>query len=330
MLTIQSNISLLPYTTFRIDVQTKYFTEIHSEAELQELFSSPLFQQEKKQILGGGAKTFFTKDFEGLVIKVAIKGIQLEKETETQLHIRAGAGEDWSDFVTFCNEQNRAGIENLIAIPGNVGTAPFSNIGAYGVEVGKVVERVEGYDLTTGEKKTYSHEQCQFGYRTSIFKSALRNQFLITAVGFTLQKFNDSYPFITKYPDVQTCLQGITPKSLTEISDIIADIRSKKLPDVKKIGTVGSFFVNPFVCQEHFLSLQKAYPEMPFYPVADTPEVIKLSAGRLIEKAGLKGYSTGKVGTFPQNALAIVNESATASEVVALVDYIQQTVKEKF
>ncbi|GHV23010.1 UDP-N-acetylenolpyruvoylglucosamine reductase [Bacteroidia bacterium] len=330
MLTIQSNISLLPYTTFRIDVQTKYFTEIHSESDFKELFSSPIFQQEKKQILGGGAKTFFTKDFDGLVIKIDIKGIQLEKETDNQLHICAGAGEDWSDFVNFCNTHNRAGIENLIAIPGNVGTAPFSNIGAYGVEIGNLVERVEGYDMTTGERKTYTHEQCQFGYRTSIFKSALKNQFLITAVGFVLQKFDDSYLFITNYPDVQAFLQNRKPGSLTEISEIIASIRSKKLPDVKKTGTVGSFFVNPFVCQEHFLALQKAYPEMPFYPVPDTTEVTKLSAGRLIEKAGLKGYSTGKVGTFPQNALAIVNEGGTAGEVLAVVDYIQQTVKEKF
>ncbi|MDR2540912.1 MAG: UDP-N-acetylmuramate dehydrogenase [Candidatus Peribacteria bacterium] len=308
MLSIQSNISLLSYTTFRIDVQTKYFVEIHSESDFQELFSSPIFQQEKKQILGGGAKTFFTKDFDGLVIKVDIKGIQLEKETDNQLHIRAGAGEDWSDFVNFCNEHNRAGLENLISIPGNVGTAPFSNIGAYGVEVRNLVTRVEGYDLTTGQKKIYTHDQCEFSYRTSIFKSALRNQFLITAVGFILQKFDDTYLFITNYPDVQTFLQSRKPDSLKEISEIIANIRLKKLPDVKKTGTVGSFFVNPFVCQEHFLALQKAYPEMPFYPVPNHPEIVKLPAGRLIEKAGLKGYSTGKVGTFPQNALAIVNE----------------------
>ncbi|MDR0608236.1 MAG: FAD-binding protein [Candidatus Peribacteria bacterium] len=240
MLTIQSNVSLLPYTTFRIPVQAKYFVEITSEDDLPELFASPLFQQERKQILGGGAKTFFTKDFEGLVIKVSIKGIsRLPKDSTADnnppIIVRVGAGQDRSEFVHHANHQGRAGIENLVSIPGNVGTAPFSNIGSYGVEVGACITQVTGYDLATGAKQTFSHQQCQFGYRTSIFKTALRDKFLITAVKFQLQPFDGSYQFITDYPDVQSVLNGRRPTSLAEMSQIIADIRAQKLPDVKKI-----------------------------------------------------------------------------------------------
>jgi UDP-N-acetylmuramate dehydrogenase len=250
---------------------------------------------------------------EGLVIKVSLQGKEVIKKEKNQIFVRVAAGEDWSSFVEYANAQGRAGIENLIAIPGNVGTAPFSNIGAYGMEVSKVIAQVEGYDLSTGEKKLFSHAECQFSYRNSIFKSHLKNQFLITHVVFVLQQFDENYQFVTDYSDIQALLstsaslaeQDDGHLTLPQMSKMIAEIRAKKLPDVKKVGTVGSFFVNPLLCMQHFEALKKEYPTIPSYPVDQ--EVVKVPAAWLIEQCGLKGYINGKAGTSPDHALIVVN-----------------------
>jgi UDP-N-acetylmuramate dehydrogenase len=307
MLDIQSNVSLLYYNTFQIAVQAKYFVEISTLEQLQELFTSEIFQAEKKLILGGGANVLFTGDFEGLVIKVSLKGIEVEGVEGCEVLVRASAGEDWSTFVNYANAQGRAGLENLIAIPGNVGTAPVSNIGAYGMEVGNRIARVEGYDLQTLEWKKFLHDECEFAYRRSLFKSELRNQFLITSVVFALDQFDENYQFITNYPDIQGVLKSdSSPLSLVRMSEIIASIREKKLPDWHVIGTAGSFFANPYVSIPHFEALQKEYPTIPNYPVDD--KVVKVPAAWLIEQAGLKGYSNGKAGTSPNHALIVINE----------------------
>jgi UDP-N-acetylmuramate dehydrogenase len=219
-------------------VKAKYFAEIHTEDELLELFASEIFQQEKTILLGGGAKTFFTGDVEGLVLKIGMKGIEILPSTDPKENIlvRVAAGENRPDFVEYANQHGRAGIENLVAIPGNVGTAPLSNIGAYGREVGDFVVQVEGYDLSTREKKLFSHEDCKFAYRNSIFKSDLRNTFLITHVVFQFTKFDEHYHFLQEYPLLQEAIaQSTPPKTLAEQSALIAAIREERLPDVKKI-----------------------------------------------------------------------------------------------
>jgi UDP-N-acetylmuramate dehydrogenase len=231
--------------------------------------------------------------------------------------------------VQYANTQGRAGIENLIAIPGQVGTAPVSNIGAYGMEAGHRVARVEGYDLTTLQPKIFSKEACAFTYRNSIFKTQLRNQFLITHVIWKLEHFDEQYAFTTQYPDIQEALKAdVSPLSLLRMSTIIAEIRAKKLPDWHSIGTAGSFFANPSISIQHFETLKKQYPSLPSYPFSE--QLVKIPAAWLIQQAGLKGYSNGKAGTSPQHALVVINDGGTAQDILEVVGHIQQTVNEQF
>lgn len=333
MLTIQSNISLLPYNTFQIDVKAKYFVEIQSIEDLQELFQYPIFQSEKRLILGGWSNTLFTQDFDGLVIKVNLKGIETLSDDDSSTLLKVAAGENWSDFVNYTNVRELAGLENLIDIPGEVWTSAVSNIWAYGVEAKDRIVWVEGYDLQTGMFRRFSNEECQFSYRTSIFKSSLRNQFLISHVVFALDIFDESYQFITNYPDIQIALQKSPLPPFTKggglqhMSGIIAEIRSIKLPDWRVIGTAGSFFANPIVSLEFAKNLEQSYSDLKIYPYLDQ---VKLSAGQLIDKAGLKWYSNWKAWTSPQHALIVINEWGTAKDVLDVVEHIQTKVKEMF
>ncbi|MDD2536896.1 MAG: UDP-N-acetylmuramate dehydrogenase [Candidatus Absconditabacteria bacterium] len=355
MIDIQSDVSLLPYNTFQVDVQAKYFVDIHQEEDLEELFETGIFAKEKHLILGGGANVLFTQDINGLVIKVSLKGIECLSGLDvsslksplppfqkggSKVLVQAMAGEDWSGFVEYCNRKGRAGIENLIAIPGQVGTAPVSNIGAYGMEIGERVVWVEGYDLEKKEWKKFDHEECGFAYRDSIFKSELRGKFLITRVVFALEQLSEEYLFKLDYPDVQRVLEersinildcraslAMTPNSLEQVSEIISEIRASKLPDPNKIGTAGSFFANPIIKKSDFDLLIQKFPELISYPHGDE---VKLSAGQLIDLAGLKGYSNGKAGTSSKHALIVINEGGSAEDVLEVVEHIQIVVKEKF
>jgi UDP-N-acetylmuramate dehydrogenase len=197
------------------------------------------------------------------------------------------------------------------------------------MEAQQHIARVEGYNLSTGQRQTFSNEECEFAYRSSIFKTKLRNQFLITQVVRKLEPFNEAYQFTTQYPDIQEVLKADkTPLSLVRISDIISTIRAKKLPDRHLIGTAGSFFANPYISIQHFETLKKRYPFLPSYPF--TQQVVKIPAARLIEQAGLKGYSNGKAGTSPQHALIIINERGSPKDILEVVKHIQHTVKAKF
>ncbi len=251
MVNIQENISLKPYNTFGIDVQARWFAHFTSIEELQELLNSKPKTQNPKLILGGGSNILFTKNFDGIVLKNEIKGIEIIKEDEHYVYVKAGAGENWHQFVLYCLQYNFSGVENLSLIPGNVGASPMQNIGAYGVEIKDVFYDLEALHIGENKLHTFSLNDCQFGYRESVFKKKLKDQFVITSVCYRLHKqpvFNTSYGAITQE------LENMAVKELSiqAISQAVINIRSSKLPDWKQVGNAGSFFKNPIVEEHQF------------------------------------------------------------------------------
>lgn len=328
MLTIQSNVSLTPYHTFSIDVSARYFVEVASEQDIYTLFHLPMMQSLPRLILGGGSNILFTQDFNGIVIKVNIEGIDILKEDNTHVWVRAGAGESWHKFVLYCIEKNLSGLENLSLIPGTVGAAPIQNIGAYGVELKDCFDKLEALNIQTGEKKIFDYADCKFGYRDSVFKNELKGEFIITYVTFKLAK---TPTFKTAYGDIQKTLDQMNIKELSikAVSDAVIKIRRSKLPDPAELGNAGSFFKNPEISIEAFQNLQKFYPEIPHFVV--TEKVIKIPAGWFIEQCGWKGKKLGSVGVHTRQALVLVNYGgAKGLEIKQLSEKIQASVFEKF
>jgi UDP-N-acetylmuramate dehydrogenase len=327
---IQQNISLKPYNTFGIDAQAKYFSTFDSTEQLDELLNNLKLHAEDFNylILGGGSNLLFTKDFDGIVLKNEISGIEKVKEDEEYIYVKAGAGENWHQFVLYCLQNNYAGVENLSLIPGNVGASPMQNIGAYGVEIKDVFHHLEAFHLHDKTVRTFSLADCQFGYRESVFKRQYKNQFVIVSVTYRLRK----HPaFNTSYGAIQQELEKMGVKELTiqAVSQAVINIRSSKLPDWKVEGNAGSFFKNPAIPNPKFHELKHAYPKMPFYPVDE--QVTKIPAGWLIEQCGWKGYRDGDAGCYPKQALVLVNYgTATGNEIYALSEKIILSVKEKF
>jgi len=353
MTQIRQDISLTPYNTFAVDVQANFFVEVKHEQEIFDLISMDVFTQYPHLILGGGANILFTKTYEGLVIKVSILGKEVIKEEGNDIYIKVGAGENRHDFVMRTLEQWYVGMENLVLIPGQVGAAPVGNIGAYGKETKDVVYQVEGIDLESKEKKTWSNEDCAFGYRDSIFKHELKDNVIITAVTFVVQKQSPDYVPNIQYNDIQNALgaKAIDPLEITaqQVADIIIEIRENKLPDWKKIGTAGSFFKNPVVTKEQYEKLLINYPQLKWNEVHGSESMpngrqvwilhsphsrtsaFKLSAGQLIELAGFKGQSVWAVGSYNNHALIIVNNGgASGKEIRAFAQAIQKKVQALF
>jgi UDP-N-acetylmuramate dehydrogenase len=325
---ITQNSPLAAYNTFGVSAFAKYFVEISNVSELKEILADSDLLVQPKLILGGGSNLLFTKDFNGLVIKNNLKGIELVKSTENHFYVKAGAGENWHQFVLYCINNNYAGVENLSLIPGNVGASPMQNIGAYGVEIKDVFDSLEALNIETGEIQTFSHSECKFGYRESVFKNEFKGQFIIISVTF---KLNRNPKFNTSYGAIEDKLQamGISELSLKAVSDAVIRIRSSKLPDPSKIGNAGSFFKNPVVDALSFSKIKENFPEIPAYPQPDG--TTKLAAGWLIEKAGLKGYRMGDAGIHEKQALVIVNYgNASGNELYELSSHVLKTVHEKF
>lgn len=325
---IETNKSLQAFNTFGIDVTAKYFTEIQSVEEFTGLITDARFKNERKLILGGGSNVLFTGNYDGLVIRNAIRGIETLKEDETNVWLKVSAGEPWHPFVLYCVEHNLAGIENLSLIPGLVGAAPMQNIGAYGVEIKDCCEAVEAVNIFTGEKQAFTNAACEFGYRESVFKHRLKDQFLITAVTF---KLNRHFTPKIGYGDIRHTLEEMRLHEITikAVSDAVIKIRSSKLPDPKMIGNAGSFFKNPLVSKKQFNTLVARNPLMPNYPQAGGE--VKIPAGWLIEQCGWKGKVVGHTGAHKSQALVLVNYGgATGDEVYQLAQAIQQSVREKF
>lgn len=268
-------------------------------------------------------------DIEKLVVHIDIKGISIDREDNNNVYLTVNAGENWHEFVLWCVSQNYGGIENLSLIPGNVGTCPIQNIGAYGVEVKDTITKVEGLEIETGKKMTFSNNDCQFGYRNSIFKNEEKGKYIITSVSFHLTKNNHNLN--TSYGAIETELASkeIKKPTLKDISDAVIAIRKSKLPDPKKIGNSGSFFKNPVISKEKFLELIKENPNVPSYKVSETE--IKVPAGWLVEQSGFKGKRFGDAGVHDKQALVLVNHrNASGKEIYQLAKKIQETVLQKF
>lgn len=325
---ILENYSLKQLNTFGIDVLTKYFVELNSVREFQELLATESVKKFPRLILGGGSNILFTKNFTGIVLKNNIKAIELINEDEDHYYVKVGAGENWHQFVLYCVNHGYAGIENLSLIPGNVGAGPIQNIGAYGVELRDVFHQLEALHIESMQIEKFDNETCKFGYRESIFKHERKDKYVITSVTFRLNKvskFNTNYGAIEKELEVM----GVKELSISAISKAVCNIRSGKLPEPVKIGNAGSFFKNPVVFNSKFDLLKKDFPDIVGYKNSETET--KLAAGWLIEQCGWKGKTFGDAGVHKNQALVLVNYgNAKGSEIYELSEKILNSVKEKF
>ena len=317
-----ANYSLLSRNTFGMDVKAKRFVEYDNEEELKALI--PTLSGEVLH-MGGGSNLLFKGDFEGTVLHSAIKGIEVVDESAESALVRVGAGEVWDDFVAWAVERGYGGVENLSLIPGEVGASAVQNIGAYGVEAKDVIALVEAIDLSNGQKRVFGTEECNYAYRQSIFKNALKGKYAITYVTYRLQK----QPVLKlDYGNIRAVLGDNGQHTISDVRQAIIDIRNAKLPDPKVQGNAGSFFMNPVVSREKFLSIQKDYPQMPFYEVEGG---VKIPAGWMIDQCGWKGKSLGRAGVHDKQALVLVNlGGATSDEIITLCNTICKDVKEKF
>jgi len=329
MLNIQQNVNLLSHNTFKIEALGRYFVAIKSIREAQEIFLSEIFRQNPFLILGGGSNVLLTGDFEGLVIKNESMGIEKVDETDQRITLKVAAGENWHQFVMYCVERNYGGIENLSLIPGTVGAAPMQNIGAYGIEIKEVVQKVEAVDISTGNVHNFSNADCKFGYRESVFKQALRNKFFISSITLSLTKTN--HRFNISYGAISEILKENPEKELSvkNISEAVIRIRKSKLPDPNVIGNAGSFFKNPTVDLSAFDHLKKNFPSIPSF--AGENDLIKIPAAWLIEQCGWKGKTLENIGVHKHQALVLVNYGGgQGKKIWELAMNIQQSVAEKF
>lgn len=364
LMKILERISLAEVTTFRIGGPARFFVTVKNEIELKEALQ---FSRDKKIpffILGGGSNILVSDaGFPGLVIKMELSGIEILSEDKKSGHIlvAAGAGENWDTFVVWTVERGFGGLENLSLIPGTVGATPIQNIGAYGVEVRETIVSVETLEATTGRQKVFSNVECQFGYRDSFFKKPKGKKYVVTRVIFSLTKVSEvrgsvaNYSLKTDYNDIQEAIKIRSTNadsnqdlSIKKIRDIVIDIRARKLPDVKKVGTAGSFFKNPIIAREEFERLKKEYPDMPSFPVevdrsthttgkenrmeSGTGEApVKIPAAWFLDKlCGFKGFREGSVGVYQNQALVLVNfGQATAAQILDLAKQMTDCVREK-
>jgi UDP-N-acetylmuramate dehydrogenase len=317
---------LKPFHTFGIKCKAKYIATIESYNELLAFLKDEWPRYSSRLILGGGSNVLFTGDYEGLILRPQIKGIEVVSENDSEVVVRALCGEVWDDFVNYCVERGWGGVENLSLIPGNVGACPIQNIGAYGVEVKDVIEEVECIELDTLTQVTIKNADCKFDYRTSIFKTTHKGKCLVAAVVFKLSK----RPVLkVKYSDVEKELQKYESIDIKSVRAAISAIRWRKLPDPLCIGNAGSFFKNPVITISHYHKLQESYPAIPGYPQGDSE--VKVPAAWLIEKACYKGVRDGDVGTSSSQPLVIVNYGdATGKEVIDFARKIQSRIKELF
>lgn len=324
---IQTNISLLPYNTFGIDVLAENLVKLNNFHDFQTLIQEPL-SNENKLILGGGSNILFTKNVEGLVIINQMKGIEKIDENEDHVWLKVMAGEVWHEFVLYAIEHQYGGVENLALIPGCVGAAPMQNIGAYGAEVKDTIESVEFWHWEEKQFIVLNNESCEFGYRESIFKKNFKDKIFITSVVF---KLNKKHQLNTAYGAIQSQLKtmGVSHPSIKTVATAVIEIRQSKLPNPKLIGNAGSFFKNPTIAKNHFEELVSQYPEMPHFEISNNE--FKIPAGWLIEQCGWKGKRIGNSGVHALQALVLVNYGgATGSEIFKLSEEIIDSVNHQF
>jgi len=326
-MTIHPDYSLKNYNTFGIEAKAKQFAAVQTVEELKTILHDT--QGQKKFILGGGSNMLLTQDIDALVLHIDLKGKSIVQEDDDFVWVESKAGENWHDFVLWTINQDFGGLENMSLIPGNVGTTPVQNIGAYGTEIKDTFAHCEAVNIATQELKTFTKEACHFGYRESIFKQEAKDQYIITSVVFKLTKRHHN--IVTSYGDITKELekQNISMPTLKDVSNAVIAIRKSKLPDPKELGNSGSFFKNPIISKVAFEAIHTLHPEMPHYIVSETE--VKVPAGWLIEQAGFKGKRFGDAGIHKNQALVLVNYgNATGQEILAVSKNIQATVLKEF
>jgi len=319
---IEKNISLKPLNTFGMHVVAKEFASIESKQDLAKILKTNL---SNLLVLGGGSNMLLTKDVDALVLHINIKGIEVVSVYENNVRVRVAAGENWHEFVSWCLDKNYGGVENLSLIPGNVGTAPIQNIGAYGVELKDTFISCEAMNIQTQELRTFTKEECDFGYRNSIFKEELKGQYIITSVIFELTSLQHTIK--TNYGAIKSELKndGIENPTIQDISKAVISIRNSKLPNPKVLGNSGSFFKNPVISCSEFELLKIQFPKIPYYKVSETN--VKIPAGWLIETAGFKGKTFGNYGVHNKQALVLVNYgNASGKDILELSKKIQEAI----
>jgi len=324
---ILNNFSLKNYNTFGIEAKAEQFVAVHSIPELKSILEQNKTQ--KKFVLGGGSNMLLTKNIEALVIHIDLKGKKILKEDADYVWVESQAGENWHEFVLWTIEQNLGGLENMSLIPGNVGTTPVQNIGAYGTEIKDTFVSCEAINIENQEMKTFNKEECHFGYRESVFKNEVKDQYIIVSVVYKLTKQN--HKINTSYGDITAELakNNITSPTLKDVSNAVIAIRKSKLPDPAELGNSGSFFKNPILLKTDFEPIHQKFSEMRFFDVSETE--VKVPAGWLIEQAGLKGKRFGDAGIHINQALVLVNYGgATGQEILDVSKTVQETVFNKF
>ncbi len=322
------NQSLKTYNSFGIEVKAKYFAPFNSAAQLSGLLDNAALLKLPEIILGGGTNILLTKDVNGCVLKNNLEGISITAEDEKHIFVKAAAGEIWHSLVLFCLKYNYAGMENLSLIPGNVGASPMQNIGAYGVELKDVFHELDAWDKEDKKVVKFNGQDCEFGYRESVFKKRFKNRFVILNVTFKLNRHSNVN---TSYGAIQQELERmqVDQPTIQNVSQAVINIRSSKLPDPKETGNAGSFFKNPVISATQFRELKATHPGMPGYVLND--EEIKVAAGWLIESCGWKGFRQGDAGCHAKQALVLVNHgSATGEEILNLAIKIEESVLQKF
>ena len=326
---IQENISLKPYNTFGVEVIARYFTEATNDEELLQAVEFSKQHHLPMLLLGGGSNILLTDNFEGIVIVIKLKGIREKAEDENTVLVSAAAGENWHQFVLYCLGKNYGGLENLSLIPGNVGTSPMQNIGAYGTEIKDTFVSCRVLNTDTMKFEIFDREKCRFGYRDSIFKHEAKNKYIITEVTFRLTR--KDHKISVDYGAIQEQLRknNVEHPTIQQVSEAVIQIRESKLPDPKKIGNSGSFFKNPVIAIDQYELIKKLHPDLPGY---SDGEKVKIPAGWLIEKSGWKGKQTGNVATHALQALVIINATgkATGREIYDFSTMIINSVKENF
>ena len=320
-------ISLRPYNSFGVDAYAKDFVSIQSEKEIIEFLDKN--KSKDLLILGGGTNILFKKDIDYPVLKVDIKGIEIINEDDNEVLISIGAGENWDQLVWWCIENDFGGIENLVSIPGNVGSAPIQNIGAYGKEIKEVIENCRGVFVESSSLKIFNNKECNFSYRSSIFKEDLKNKFIVSNITLRLTKTN--HKINSEYHSLKNDLEenGIRNPTIKNIAQSVYKIRKEKLPDYREIGNAGSFFKNPIIGKSKLKKIKSLYPDLISYNIGKSK--YKLPAGWLIEKCGFKDIEEKKVSVYEKQALVLINlGDARGIDIYNFSQKIKETVKEKF
>ena len=323
---IEENYSLEKHNTFHLPVKTRWFMEYATEEELERILRDEYFQECFSLHIGGGSNLLFINDFNGIILHSQIKGIQVIEDTDDTVLLRVGAAELWDDVVAYAVSKGWGGIENLSLIPGEAGAAAIQNIGAYGVEVKDVIEKVETYNQLSFEKRIFTNEECLYGYRDSYFKNEHNDPHIVTYIQIRLKKKPE---FSINYGNLKSELAKYPEVTLQAVREAVISIRRQKLPDPEELGNAGSFFMNPVIPIAQFDELKKKYPEIPSYPAGE--EFIKVPAGWLIEQCGFKGKSHGQVGVYEKQALVLVNlGDAKGHEIALVAESIRTAVKDQF